>query len=199
MKRIGVIIIGLLLAAPKASAFEPLPRQEVSLSYSYVTGPQFALFWGGIFAPLFSFGIYSLDDFYTTGQFSAQYHHSLGKRFMVGCALDYEWDGLAFKDKDDVRMDGMSSAHFATFLPSAKLYYSNRLHFSTYCKLQTGLMLAISPDTDTEDLSGTKVETLWAIQFVPIGMEFGGQDLRGFFELGLGTQGLLTCGIRKSF
>lgn len=199
MKKIATIVIAMLLAAPKAGAFEPLPKQDVSFGYSYVTGPQFALFWGGAFAPLFSFGLYTLDEFYTTGQFSAQYHHSLGKRFMVGCALDYEWDGLTFKDRDDVPMDGISSAHFATLLPSAKLYYSNRIHFSTYCKLQTGLMLAIQPDTDSEDLSGTKVETLWAIQLVPIGMEFGGQKLRGFFELGLGTQGLLTCGIRKSF
>lgn len=199
MKRIAAILLALLLTVPKAVAFEPLPKQEMSFSYSYVTGPQFALFWGGVFASLFSFGVYSLDDFYTTGQFSAQYHHSLGKRFMVGCAVDYEWDGLTFKDRNDVPIDGISSAHFATLLPSAKLYYSSGLHFSSYCKLQTGLMLAVQPDTDSEDLSGTKVEPLWAIHFVPIGMEFGGQDLRGFFELGLGTQGLLTCGIRKSF
>lgn len=200
MKKAIILILALLIASPKSHAFEPLPKNDINFQYSTITGPQIASVFVGVFATAFSLGTYTLDEIKSTGMFSVQYYHSLGKRFMVGCSTGYEYLALILKDKNGAIRDGDVGNHFISLLPSVKFYYINNPHFSAYAKLQGGLLMMCDRVINEDQVEDRfDVGTGFAIQAVPFGMEFGGESLRGYVEAAYGSQGLLAVGIRKSF
>ena len=192
-----LILAALLIAAPKVQAFEPLPQHEVSLEYGYVTAPEFALVFAGIFGTLFTLGTSSLSEIKCTGELSGQYYHRLGEKWMVGCAGGYEHASLSFEDSEGNVKPATVNGHFMSLLPSAKLYWSSRKHFAMYTKAQAGATMTVMPDDDEH----SQADLDWYISFnlVPAGMEFGGESLRGFVELGFGTQGIISAGVKKTF
>lgn len=54
------------------------------------------------------------------------------------------------------------------------------------------------PDTNGENLDKADFGAIIGFQLNLIGMDFGGSDVRGFLELGVGTQGFISLGIKKS-
>lgn len=199
MKKAILILSALLIAAPKAQAFEPLPQHEVSLQYGYVTAPEIALMFAGIFGTLFTLGTYSIDEITCTGEITGQYYHNLGERWMVGCAGGYEYANLSFKDKEGNPTQSSVNGHFMSLLPSAKVYWNNYRHFAMYTKMQVGATMTVMPDTEQENLSVSDLGCYFSFNLVPAGMEFGGESLRGFAEIGFGTQGIVSIGLKKTF
>ena len=199
MKKAMFILAALLVTVPKAQAFEPLPKHEVSLQYGYVTAPEFALMFAGIFGTLFSLGTASMSEIKCTGEISGQYYHRLGERWMVGCAGGYEHAGLSFEDSEGNVRPASVNGHFMSLLPSAKLYWNSKMHFAMYTKVQAGATMTVMPDDDDENHQKADLGCYISFNLVPAGMEFGGESLRGFAELGFGTQGIISVGLKKTF
>lgn len=199
MKKTVLLIAALLVASPKVMAIEePLPDKELSFEYSMITGPDIAMFWAGVFVSVFSLGHYTLNDISCTGQFSFQYCHSLGERWMVGCSTSYEHAGFTMEDKNGVVDPDRTGGHFFSIMPTAKCYWFNKPHFGMYSEAQVGALASIMPDTNGENLDKADFGAVIGFQLNLIGMDFGGPDVRGFLELGVGTQGFISLGIKKS-
>ena len=88
-------------------------------------------------------------------------------------------------------------------MPSVKFNWLRKKGFGMYSALSAGLMFnsiscnsnakANDPDAKDETL------TTFMFQATALGAEFGGQQLRGFVELGIGEKGLLCAGLRYKF
>lgn len=200
MKKAIFFILALLVATPKSLAFEPLQKQEISVQYSTITGPQIGVALADILTIMFSLGNYTMESYNSTGMFSVQYHHTLGKRFMLGCTTGYEYLKLFLKDKDGKVYDNGIGDHFISFLPSAKIYYGNWEHIGLYGKLQAGVLFSVDRLIVENEIKDEFVtEPSFSFHIVPIGLEFGGNTLRGYIEAAYGMQGFFALGIRKSF
>lgn len=201
MKKTLLIIATLFIALPKAKAFEPIGKNEISTQFAYFTGQQITSVFKDAFVGLNTFGDYHFKDLYSTGLFKLQYHHAAEEKLMYGISVEYEWSGLELKDKDDNPIDQIIQDNCFSILGSGKLYLQSFSHFGMYMKFQAGIQL-VTCDKKIEgsqiiDKNSTKVRL--AFQAIPLGLEFGGRTLRGFVELGVGTQGIWSIGVKKQF
>lgn len=201
MKKTLLIIAALLFATPKSMALDqPLEKNEISSQYSLFTWHQIALGFNGMFTGADTFGTFKYNNFYSTGIFKIQYHHTIDEKIMCGFSAGYEWGGLKVNDKDDEPVDRLVEHHFFSLLGSAKIYYQNQTHFGFYAKIQAGVELELANKIEGDKITEEqKIKPHIAIQGVPIGFEFGGETLRAFVEIGVGTQGIWNIGFRKQF
>lgn len=201
MKKSLVVLLAVLLLAPAQgrAAFEPLPEREFSLHYSYLTGPEIALFFTGIFSTMFTLGHYSIDRVNCTGLLSAEYGHLLGNRWVAGGAVGYEYADLTFKDKNGNERPDNVNGHFISVMPTLKYYYTNGARFAMYAKAQVGALLYLMPDTGDDKPSHTDTDLTLGFQVSPVGLEFGQGPTRRCVEVGFGTQGFVSVGLKKAF
>ena len=116
----------------------------------------------------------------------------------VGAACSYEhyimrFDKAAGTDEDGNKIytEGETNHHdMVSIMPSLKLLWFNRPHFSMYSKLAAGLLL---------HFGGEKPGANVAFQLSPVCADFGGRLCRGFVDLGFGCQGLASAGVRFCF
>lgn len=206
MKRSLLILCALLIAAPKANAFEPLPKNNIGIHYSTITGPEYmegnmsiiSAIFDGIINALFKSDNKTEFVHHNSGMFTAEYHRTVGKRIQLGGALGFE------HTKVDQLNNGVTTSttttNWLSLLPSMKLYYMNRNHFGMYGKVQAGILLDFANVDGTTDSDKKKTGIAPAFQLVPLGLDFGTETLRCYGELGIfSTQGLFAIGIRKSF
>ncbi len=90
--------------------------------------------------------------------------------------------------------NGDNTSKYYTVMPSVKFNWLRKNHFGMYSTLATGIMHATNEDKGKSDS-----KTLFMGHVTALGAEFGGQQLRGFTELGFGERGVLTFGIRYKF
>lgn len=200
MKKALLFIASVLIALPEAKAFEPIKNNEISAQYAVFTGNQIVTFFKGAFTGVTSLGNFSCYEITGSGMFILQYHHAGDENIMYGFSVGYESVGQKLKDKNDVPVERMLNTHCFSILGSGKIYYKNFPHFGMYAKIQAGVELAsgnmIEDDHITEE---KKIKPHLAFQGTPLGLEFGGKTLRGFAEIGIGTQGIWSIGIKKQF
>lgn len=197
---------------------EPHPANEFNLSYGRASLPSIAMVVGGSFATVFTFGLATMDRFWTTGTVTAGYYRYLNNHVALGGDVIYErlcLEMRSYSGKDEngnALYENELTPHpnsFISVVPGVKLPWFNNSHFSMYSKLNAGFAVAYSPRVVTteegsdgqpeENVSEASTDFTYAIQFSPIGMDFGGQSFRGFIELGLGMQGLICGGIKYAF
>ncbi len=203
-----------------AGNYEPelRPNNELSVSYGRVTIPSFAFFLGGVLGTAFSFGLAAMDEYSTTGCISAGYYNYLNNHIAIGCDASFECVSLSMKGysgKDEsgkATYENKMDPNLNTFLavmPGVKLPWFNRKRLSIYSKLNAGAMMQFTPETieykesadghPEPDLIAAKSSITFACQIDPIGMEFGGTSFRGFLEAGIGMEGLVKLGLKRSF
>ena len=81
----------------------------------------------------------------------------------------------------------------ATRRPTAISAWLNRAHVGLYSKLAAGAGLFFANGSDAKD------NISFAFQATPIGVDFGGEQFRGFVEAGVGWQGIVSGGVRWMF
>lgn len=206
-------------AAPKADKAEDAvkvsknvarPANELAVSYGVVTIPEFAIGFGVIFGSAFSFGLAVPDKLSYTGAFSLEYYRYLTPHVAVGGMVDWDHCMCQFKAKNGKDEEGNPEykpsnkkyMEFVSILPAAKFPWFNRNHFGMYSKLAAGCALIFNSERTPEGAKVTPEDVFdatFSFQVNPIGMEFGGTNVRGFMELGWGMQGLIMGGIKYAF
>ena len=78
-------------------------------------------------------------------------------------------------------------------MPLVKFAWLNRAHVGLYSKLAAGAGLFFANGSDAKD------NISFAFQATPIGVDFGGEQFRGFVEAGVGWQGIVSGGVRWMF
>ena len=171
-------------------------KNEFTITYGQLTVPQFAYVLGGAFGAVFSLGHFTFDNAHMFGAAGIEYVHYvndwLGFGGMVLC--DY-----MTADAYSVDGDGNKTPHgkfdlgFVSAMPVLKFAWFNRPHVGLYSKLGVGAGLSFDDDSSFGD------NITWSGQFTPIGVDFGGESFRGFVEVGVGMQGLVSGGLRWLF
>ena len=172
-------------------------RNEFTITYGQITVPQFAYVFGGVFGAVFSLGHFTFDNAHMVGAAGFEYVHYvnnwLGFGGMVLC--DYMTADAYSVDSDGNKTpNGKFNLGFASAMPVVKFAWFNRPRVGLYSKLGVGAGFTF--DNGSEDL---RDNITWSGQITPIGIDFGGESFRGFVEVGVGMQGVVSGGIRWLF
>lgn len=191
MKKISAILIALLLVATAASGGNVLEKKgnsEVSVSYGQFTLTQFAFTTASVLGIVISGGNLTFDNFVLAGQVSAEYYYYLGNVIAVGATLTND-----FMKADSYNSagayQGKFDADFLSLMPGVKASWFNHQKFGMYSKLNVGVSALVSSEFNVS----------LALQLSPVCCEFGGANLRGFAELGVGDCGIINLGIKYCF
>ena len=196
MKKIVAVLIGLaLLGTPslKAQQFNGGPRNDLSVSYGYFTIPQFAVVLGGVFGAAFSLGYATPEEILSTGSIQMEYLHRSNNWLWLGFNVSGEKDTLVMSTKDsDGNVTGKSNSDIITgnLCFTAKANWLRRQKMAMYTRLSAGVFTTFGEDDDSRAPS---------IQLSLLGLEAGGQNFRGFMELGVGMHGIVSGGFRYLF
>lgn len=219
MKRLlSAVVIILTLGLQAASAQgENWKSNDISLGYGYYTFTQVALTSTSLISsmlPNISNVTFTVDKIAmkSTGSINFEYNRRFTKVFSLGLAAAYE--------KGDAHIDGTGSAFGLSASGTAdvsiqtlsamlnlRLFWFNKPHVSMYSKLAGGVSFVMNPTVSSTspevknemDKVFSTMSVLPAVQASPVCIDFGGEALRGYVELGIGTQGSVLGGLRYRF
>ena len=191
MKKIVTLLIALCLGA---GAYGQTPRDEWALSYSQITLPQTAYVLGNVLGVAFTMGAYSPDNMRLPGALSLEYTHYTSSHFGFGGTLtgDYMSADRYSGSEDSRTYDGKFRFACISLMPHMRAFWFNNPHFAMYSKLALGGACWVGASEEGTQFS-------FAAQLSPVCMDFGGDRVRGFLELGYGMQGVVSLGIKRRF
>ena len=166
-------------------------KNEWGLTYSQFTLPQAAYVIGGVFGVAFSLDNFTFENMKLPGAVSLEYTRYVNDTFGFGGSVTGDFmtaDKYIGKDENR-RYDGQFSLAMVSVMPHVKACWFNNPHFGMYSKLAAGCAFQV----------GDAADMCFAGQLSPVCMDFGGDALRGYLELGFGMQGIVTVGIKKIF
>ena len=133
------------------------------------------------------------------GPVGVEYYYHVSPVVGVGAVAEY----ASCKAMDDKTNSKDLSEKFVTVMPSVKFNWLRKKNFGMYSAVSAGVMiLSLSCDDNVKASDpDAKDETLATFMFqaTALGAEFGGEQFRGFVELGIGEKGLLCAGLRYKF
>ena len=195
MKKIIAVFVGLtLLAAPsmRAQQYNGGPRNDFNVSYGYFTLSQFATVLGGVFGAAFSLGNATPQDILSTGSIQLEYLHRSNNWLWLGFNVSGEKDTLVMSSTNT---EGGSSTTSSSDIITGNLCFTakanwlRRQKMAMYTRLSAGVFTSFGDDTSLAP----------SIQIGLLGLEAGGQNCRGFVEIGAGMHGILSGGFRYLF
>lgn len=193
MKKIKLFFIFLaLLLIPFTGNAQPT-KNEISVEYGYFTVPQAAYVFGGVFGVIFTLGNFNFDNTIMTGALGVEYNRNINSWFGYGGVATVEYmtsDTFTTDSEGNKTKNGVFKLGATTLMPSTHFFWFRNPHFGMYSKLGAGIGLTFGSE---------QVDVFPAFQVSPVCMEFGGDTYKGVFELGVGTQGIATLGIKKLF
>ena len=175
-------------------------RHEIGISYGTVPNSV----WIDIFTEVATaMSGAKTDNHHFVGPIALEYYYHTSPLVGVGAVAV-----LATNNEDTYIKDQLSRHLFKsyyTLMPSVKLNWLRRDNWSMYSKVALGATLAHSSHQSYDDngkLIGDKSKddtVLFNFQASLLGIEAGGQNVRGFIELGVGEQGIALAGVRFKF
>lgn len=193
--KIKTFILILALAAPICNINAQEPKHEISVSYGVLPN---SLWLDGVqtfFEALFG---QKKDTRNYVGPIGLEYHYRVSPLIGVGAVAVYshhEEDLL----KDDAVIRSRNKNYY-TIMPSVKFNWLRRNHWGLYSKVAIGASLFNQKmkEADTgQKTDDNKVN--FNFQASAIGIEAGSGTIHGFFEAGLGEQGVFLGGVRAKF
>lgn len=198
MKKILLLAVAAMMATVNANAWEDNVKQEVAISYGVWSNSDIINAFETIGTNIFA----STGDEHFMGPIGVEYFYHLNKWFSVGgigCYGQMHQD-LFLTDKKDGK-DGEIKNYYLTLMPAMKFDWVRKSHFGVYSKLGIGATLRnekVDYDaSDKDDYNDTEVHVNWQVSL--LGLEAGGNRLRGFLEIGTGEQGIFDIGLRYKF
>ena len=196
MKKLIALLLCLIIMCPVFAKNET-DKNEFSITYGQITVPQAAYVLGGVFGAMFSLGHFSFENAHFIGGVGVEYVHYVNDwlgfggtamcDYMTATALSVASDGTKTPN-------GKFQLGVVSVMPVVKFAWLNRAHVGLYSKLAAG-----AGYTFTGDNADVKDNFMFAFQATPIGVDFGGEQFRGFVEAGLGMQGIVNAGVRWMF
>ena len=196
MKKLTALLLCLIVVMP-VFAKNDKDRNEFSFTYGQFTAPQFAYVMGEVFGVMFSLGHASFEEPHMYGAAGIEYVHYTNDWFGFGGTVlcDYMTAKTVSVDKDGNKTpNGDFKLGCLSAMPLVKFAWLNRAHVGLYSKLAAGAGYTFTGET--EDI---KDKFMFAFQATPLGVDFGGEQFRGFVEAGLGMQGIVNAGVRWMF
>lgn len=191
---LSTVIISLIAAIviPSTVYCQPqqLKKNEISVEYSQFTIPQAVYLFGGIMGTAFTLGHFMFDNSKFTGAFAIEYNHIVNDWFSFGEFVSYEYmtsDTYNIDSEGNKVKTGDFTMSVGTILPAAHFHWFRNPGFGMYSKIGIGLGMMFSDDNSLFP----------AFQVSPVCIEFGNGSVKGLTELGFGTQGIVTIGVKK--
>lgn len=188
-------ILILALAAPICNINAQEPKHEISVSYGVLPN---SLWLDGVqsfFEALFG---QKKDTRNYVGPIGLEYHYRVSPLIGVGAVAVYshhEEDLL----KDDAVIRSRNKNYY-TIMPSVKFNWLRRNHWGLYSKVAIGASLFNQKMKEAETGQKTDENKVnFNFQASAIGIEAGSGTIHGFFEAGLGEQGVFLGGVRAKF
>lgn len=185
-------LFGILLTVLAGGTLRAQGPHEIHIS---VSGPAGGYQYSDAYGSLYDWGT-DLYSMYEEGVrvdagpvFSVGYTYALRSWLRPG--VEASW-GLIWADKAHPRAFGngevdLLSQRYFTIMPLVHLVALDKPHFKIYGKIATGGQLSVG------DFAGTKICSAW--QFVPLGIQWGGEKVFGLFEMGYGNVYLARLGM----
>ena len=133
------------------------------------------------------------------GPIGVEYYYHVTPVIGVGAVAAY----AGCKAEDEKTHKDDLTETFITVMPSVKFNWLRKKHFGMYSALSAGAMLASVKCNDNAKAADPNAKdetvTVFMFQVTALGVEFGGQQFRGFVEAGAGEKGLLCAGLRYKF
>lgn len=190
MKKFLTVIFLCLVIFTNTSAQDY--KNDIGFTYSTFTIPQFVYVFGGVLGAAFTLGHFTFDNTIMTGNFGVEYNRWTNNWFGWGASVFGEaMTADAYNvDSDGNRIpNGKYNMSVVSVVPMIRLRWFNHPHFGMYSKLGAGPGLVFSGEASL----------IPSVQISPVCMEFGGDSWRGLIEIGVGMQGIITAGVKKSF
>jgi hypothetical protein len=127
------------------------------------------------------------------GSLSGEYFYRIDPAFSIGGIACFS------QDNDDILVDnvktGDRTTRFITVMPAVKWDYLRRNNFGMYMKFGGGYTFERVTET-YKGQDGSNNSGFFNMQISLLGLEGGSKNVRGFFELGFGEQGVVLVGLR---
>jgi len=161
---------------------------EVNLSYGVVSMQDVAMAFSGVFTTIVTAPAgMKYGEYQSSGVIAAEYMRYLKSgRFAFGAVVGYENMTVSFVNEDRTQ-SSKSNTDFLMVMPSAKVVWFNRKHVGMYSRVAVGAMVGMKE----------KIAS-FMFQVDAVGVDFGGEHLRGFAYFGLGAQGIAGLGLKYS-
>lgn len=199
--------IRVLLAALAISAFMCVPaqaqdeletRHEIAVSYGAVPNSVWIDIFSDVVPAIFG---EAHENTHYIGPIGLEYYYHTSPLIGVGVV------GVFATNNEDAFRDKKMTAHinksYTTLMPSVKFNWLRKKHFGMYSALSAGAMFASVKCNDNAKAADPNAKdetvTVFMFQVTALGVEFGGQQFRGFVEAGAGEKGLLCAGLRYKF
>ena len=202
MKKVFLMVVVAMMTAMSVNAQSNEPRHEIGLSYGLGASAVFdGLGYGvsnGIFDSLSGVEAKTKDDLGTVA--IEYFYHLNNPRIAIGgiVAFAHYSDDVVKKKDNDIKV-GERTRDYFTVMPAVKYDWVHKSHFALYSKAAAGVMFH---ESNEKDLAANKEykdnDTFFMYQLSFIGMEFGAK-VRGFFEAGVGEQGIILGGVKFKF
>lgn len=202
MKKLFMMVVVALMTTLSVNAQSDEPRHEIGLSYGLGASAVFdGLGYGlgnGIFDSLSGSETKTKEDIGTIGL--EYFYHLNNPRLAVGAIVAFaHYDDDIVKKKDNDIKLGERTRDYFTVMPAVKYDWVHKDHFALYSKVGAGIMIHKYDEKDFEVNNHNKgTDTFFMYQVSFVGLEFG-KKVRGFFEAGVGEQGIILGGVKYKF
>ena len=198
---IAAVALSAILCIPAQAQNEvEETRHEIGISYGAVPNS----IWIDVLADVIPamFGETHEKERYI-GPIGVEYYYHTSPLVGVGAVAV-----LATNNEDAYAKEVLKSHYirsYFTLMPSVKFNWLRKNKWGLYSKVAAGASLASFNNQDyneTGKLTGEKEtsnDVYFNFQASLIGVEAGGQHVRGFAELGIGEQGIILAGVRYKF
>ena len=192
MKKLLVMVVAAMMATVSVNAQDEL-KNEVGVFYGVESASNiFSVITSSISAA-------AGDQSSFWGPIGVEYYYHVSPVVGVGAVAAYA--GCKAED-EKTRQDDLTET-FITVMPSVKFNWLHKKHFGMYSALSAGVMFCSISCNDNAKAADPKAKdetlTTFIFQATALGAEFGGEQFRGFAEIGVGEKGLLCAGLRYKF
>jgi hypothetical protein len=175
-------------------------RHEIGISYGAVPNSVWLDILTDIVPAIFG---ESHENNHYIGPIGLEYYYHTSPLIGIGAVGVF-----ATNNEDAFRNEKMTShinKSYITLMPSVKFNWLRKEKWGMYSKIALGATLANSGHQEYNEsgkLTGDKEtnnDVFFNFQASLLGVEVGNAQVRGFFELGVGEQGLALAGVRYKF
>ena len=192
MKKIILIAVAAMMATMNVNAQDEL-KNEIGVFYGVESASNIL----SIYSTIFSAAAGDQSSWW--GPIGVEYYYHLSPVVAVGGVGVYA--GCKAIDEKTNQTD--LSETYITLMPSMKFNWLRKKYFGMYSALSAGVLFASISGNEAAKRadSEAKDETITSFMFqaTALGIEFGGRNIRGFVEAGLGEKGTLCGGLRYKF
>ncbi len=192
MKRIKIILAIFAMLLVGFNSYAQSSKNEISVEYGQFTLVEGGYLVGGVMGIMFSLGHFNFENTIMPGSLAVEYNRNVNSWFGYGGLASFEYvtsDTYSTDSEGNKTYGDKFNLGAATLMPTTHFFWFRNPTFGMYSKLGVGLGVAFGSDTSLFP----------AFQVSPVCMEFGGDKVKGLFELGVGIQGIAVLGIKRCF